>query len=80
MIIPCRGAPIHGEFLKLSIDIGESTVSKYLVRQHTPPSQTWRTLLRKYLETMVSIDFFKVPAMRVQVLYVFLVLARNRRR
>jgi putative transposase len=35
------GAPrIHGELLKLGLDIGESSVSKYLVRCRTPPSQT----------------------------------------
>ena len=40
---PLWGAPrIHGELLKLGIDIGETSVSKYLVRRHKPPSQTWR--------------------------------------
>jgi putative transposase len=40
------GAPrIHGELLKLSIDIGEISVSKYMVRRRRPPSQTWRTFL-----------------------------------
>jgi hypothetical protein len=41
---PLWGAPrIHGELLKLGIDIGETSVSKYLVRRRRPPSQTWRT-------------------------------------
>jgi putative transposase len=41
---PGWGAPrIHGELLKLGIDIGESSVSKYMARRHKPPSQTWRT-------------------------------------
>ena len=36
---PLWGAPrIHGELLKLGIDIGETSVSKYLVRRHNPPS------------------------------------------
>ena len=40
------GAPrIHGELLKLGIDIGETSVSKYLLRGRKPPSQTWRTFL-----------------------------------
>src|SRR5438270_7105652 len=39
---PLWGAPrIHGELLKLGIDIGETSVSKYLVRHRKPPSQTW---------------------------------------
>src|SRR5881628_1952532 len=38
---PGWGAPrIHGELLKLGIDIGESSVSKYMVRCRKPPSQT----------------------------------------
>jgi putative transposase len=39
---PGWGAPrIHGELLKLGINIGESSVSKYMVRSRKPPSQTW---------------------------------------
>jgi putative transposase len=75
------GAPrIHGELLKLGIDIGETSVGKYLVRRRKPPSQTWRTFLENHVKTMVSVDFFTVPTIRFQVLYVFLVLAHERRR
>src|SRR5467141_5354413 len=78
---PGWGAPrIHGELLKLGIDIGESSVSKYMVRCRKPPSQTWRTFLENHAEQLVSIDFFTVPTIRFQVLYVFLVLAHDRRR
>jgi putative transposase len=43
---PMWGAPrIHGELLTLGIDIGETSVNKYMVRQRKPPSQTWRTFL-----------------------------------
>src|SRR6266699_1800959 len=42
---PGWGAPrIHGELLKLGIDIGESSVSKYMVRCRKPPSQTWLSI------------------------------------
>ena len=75
------GAPrIHGELLKLGIDIGETSVGKYLVRHRKPPSQTWRTFLENHVKTMVSVDFFTVPTITFQVLYVFLVLAHDRRR
>jgi hypothetical protein len=78
---PSWGAPrIHGELLKLGIDIGETSVSKYMVRCRKPPSQTWRTFLENHLQQLVSIDFFTVPTIRFQVLYVFLVLAHDRRR
>src|SRR5712691_7619017 len=79
--LPLGGAPhIHGELLKLGIDIGESSVSKYMVRCRKPPSQTWRTFLENHAQQLVSIDFFTVPTIRFQVLYVFLVLAHDRRR
>ena len=75
------GAPrIHGELLKLGIDIGESSVTKYMVRGRKPPSQTWHTFLENHLSQIVSVDFFTVPTIRFQVLYVFLVLAHDRRR
>jgi putative transposase len=75
------GAPrIHGELLKLGISIGESSVGKYMVRCRKPPSQNWRTFLENHLTQLVSIDFFTVPTLRFQVLYVFLVLAHDRRR
>ena len=78
---PIWGAPrIHGELLKLGIDISESSVSKYMVRCRKPPSQTWRTFLENHARQLASIDFFTVPAIRLQVLYVFLVLAHDRRR
>jgi hypothetical protein len=62
------------------IDIGETSVAKYMVRGRKPPSQTWRTFLENHVKTMVSVDFFTVPTIRFQVLYVFLVLAHDRRR
>jgi hypothetical protein len=75
------GAPrIHGELLKLGIDIGETSVSKYMARHPKPPSQTWRTFLENHVKDLVSVDFFTVPTIRFQVLYVFLVLAHDRRR
>ncbi len=47
---PGWGAPrIHGELLKLGIDISETSVSKYLVRSRRPPSQTWRTFLENHI-------------------------------
>ena len=55
-------------------------MGKYIVRKRNPPSQNWRTFLDNHLKTMVSIDFFTVPTIRFQVLYVFLVLAHDRRR
>ncbi len=37
---PLWGAPrIHGELLKLGIEISETTVSKYMIKRRGPPSQ-----------------------------------------
>jgi hypothetical protein len=46
---PLWGAPrIHGELLKLGIEVGQATVAKYMVGQRQPPSQTWRTFVRNH--------------------------------
>jgi transposase InsO family protein len=74
------GAPrIHGELLKLGIAISQAAVSKYMVRHRKPPSQTWRAFLRNHAKDIVSIDFFTVPTVTFQVLFVFLVLGNQRR-
>src|SRR5215831_974198 len=41
---PIWGAPrIHGELLKLGIDVGQTSVAKYMARHRRPPSQGWKT-------------------------------------
>ena len=41
---PLWGAPrIHGELLKLGVDIGQTSVAKYMVRRRDPPSLGWKT-------------------------------------
>src|SRR5450755_3897658 len=76
------GAPrIHGELLKLGIDIGERSVSRFMPpKPRTPHSQTWRTFLDNHVGSLASIDFFTVPTATFRVLYVFFVLAHGRRR
>jgi len=76
------GAPrIHGELLKLGIDISERSVSRFLPpKLRKPPSQTWRTFIDNHLGSMASIDFLTVPTATFHVLYVFLVLSHDRRR
>jgi len=78
---PLWGAPrIHGELLKLGIDVAERTVSRLLPKRRSPPSQTWRTFLTNHVRDLVSIDFFTVPTARLRILFVFVVLAHDRRR
>jgi len=55
-------------WMKLGINIGETSVGKYLVRGRKPPSQTWRTFLDNHVKRLVSVDFFTVPTISFQVL------------
>jgi putative transposase len=78
---PLWGAPrIHGELLKLGIDVAERTVSRLISRRRPPPSQTRRTFLTNHVRDLVSIDFFTVPTAQLRVLFVLVVLAHHRRR
>jgi putative transposase len=75
------GAPrIHGELLKLGLEVSERTISRLLRRPRRPPSQTWRTFLTNHVTTLVCIDFFTVPTLTGRVLFVLLLLAHHRRR
>jgi putative transposase len=56
------GAPrIHGELLKLGIEVSQATVSKYMLQSKKPPSQTWRTFRKNHADCMTGIYFFTVP-------------------
>jgi putative transposase len=55
---PLWGAPrVHGELLKLGINISERTVSRWMPRKRKPPSQTWRAFLDNHIADLVSMDF-----------------------
>ena len=78
---PLWGAPrIHGELLKLGIEISERTVSRLLTRKRRPPSQSWKTFLDNHVSELVSVDFFTVPTATFRVLFVLVLLAHPRRR
>jgi putative transposase len=81
MANPLWGAPrIVGELSKIGIDVAKSTVEKYMVRSRRPPSPTWKAFLKNHIKDIVAIDFFVMPTVRNQILYVLLVLAHDRRR
>jgi hypothetical protein len=78
---PLWGAPrIHGELLKLGIDIGQTSAAKYMARRRRPPSQGWRTFLRNHADGIAAIDLFVVPTISFRLLYGLLVLRHDRRR
>jgi putative transposase len=63
---PLWGAPrIHGELLKLGINVAERTVLRLLPKGRTSPSQAWRTFLANHVRDLVSLDFFTVPTQQI---------------
>ena len=77
---PLWGAPrIHGELLKLGIDVGQTTVAKYMAKRRRPPSQGWKTFLRNHADGIVSMDLFVVPTISFRLLYGLLILQHGRR-
>ncbi len=66
---PLWGAPhIHGELLKLGFEIAQSTVARYMCRGPWPPSQGWRTFLKKHIDGIAAIDLFVLPTITFQIL------------
>jgi transposase InsO family protein len=80
LVNPLWGAPrIHGELLKLGIDVGQTSVAKYMARRRRPPSEGWKTFLRNHADGIASIDLFVVPTISFRLLYAFLILRHGRR-
>jgi transposase InsO family protein len=78
---PTWGSPrIVGELRKLGIMVAKSTVEKYRTRPRKPPSPTWKPFLKNHVRDLVALDFFTVPTVTFQVLFVFVILAHERRR
>src|SRR3989442_4312199 len=78
---PLWGAPrIHGELLKLGLDVSQATVARYMARPTTPPSQSWRTFLANHVQQIAAADFFFVPTATCRLLFVLVILAHERRR
>jgi hypothetical protein len=65
---PLWGASrIHGELLKLGIDVGQTSVAKYMARGRRGPSQGWRTFLCNHADGIASMDLFVVPTLSFQL-------------
>ena len=78
---PLWGAPrIHGELLKLGIDICETTVAKYMVKMPNRPRQSWKTFLGNHVNDIASMDFVIVPTISFKLLYCLVILDHRRRR
>jgi transposase InsO family protein len=75
------GAPrIHGELLKLGIEVAQSTVAKYMARRGRGRSQTWKTFLDNHVAGVGAMDFLIVPTAGFRLLFVLVILRHERRR
>ena len=79
---PTWGSPrIRAELAKLGLQISAATIRKYRPkRERGPPSQSWRAFLRNHTKQLIAVDFFTVPTVTFRVLFVFIVLAHERRK
>src|SRR6266567_4352815 len=75
------GAPrIHGELLKLGIEVAQSTVAKYMARSGRGREQTWKTILHNHVSGIGAMDFLVVPTINFRLLFVLVILRHERRR
>src|SRR5246500_207975 len=80
IVNPLWGAPrIHGGLLKLGIDVGQTSVAKYMARRRGPPSQGWKTFLRNHADGIAAMDLFAVPTISFRLLYGLLIMGHGRR-
>jgi len=70
---------IQAELAKLGIEVSDSTIRKYRPRTRRG-DQTWKTFLHNHAKDLIAVDFFVVPTATFRVLYVFMVLAHERRK
>jgi len=78
---PLWGAPrIHGELLKLGIEVSQATVGRYMPWRPREPSPTWRSFLRNHMTAIAAVDMFVVATAAFRLLYAVIVLDHNRRR
>jgi transposase InsO family protein len=77
---PLWGAPrIHGELLKLGVDVGQTSVAKHMVKRRGPPSQGWKTFLHNHADGIAAMDLFVVPTISFRLLYGLLIMELGRR-
>ena len=78
---PTWGSPrIVGELRKLGINVAKSTVERYRPKWRKPSCPTWKAFLNNHVTDIVACDFFTVPTATFRVLFVFILLAHERRR
>jgi hypothetical protein len=61
------------------MDVGQTTVAKYVAKRRRPPSRGWRTFVHNHADAIASIDMFVVPTISFGLLYGLLILRQSRR-
>ena len=74
---PQLTAYLGGELLKLGIDVGQTSVAKYMAKPRRPSSQGWKTFLRNH--AYASMDLLVVPTVSFRLLYALPILRHGRR-
>lgn len=76
-----RAPRIHAELLKLGLDVAERTVSRYLPKRPPNPDKIklWMAFLRNHRDAIAAMDFFTIPLLTFQVLYVLVIIHHGRR-
>ena len=78
---PLWGAPrIHGELLKLGVEVAQSSVAKYMVKLRGPTRQGWHTFLRNHAQDIAAMDLFVVPTLGFDLLYAYIIVRLDRER
>jgi putative transposase len=64
----------------LGYDVSERSVARWMRRAPRNPEsgQRWRTFLRNHREAIAAMDFFSVPTLSFNVLYVFFIIGHDR--
>jgi transposase InsO family protein len=77
-----RARKIQAELSKLGIRVSLATISRYLPKVVPDPGsrQRWTTFLRNHRDLIAGMDFFVVPTVCFQLLYVWFAIDHRRRR
>jgi hypothetical protein len=75
---PLGGAPrIHGELLKLGIDVSQATIGRYMLWRPKRPSPTWRSFWQNRMADTAAVDMFVVATATFKLLYAGRVCVRS---
>ena len=67
---------IHGELMKIGIQVAKSTIQKYirLARPHPTPSQNWSTFVKNHAQLVWACDFLPVIDLFFRQVYAFFII------